>query len=138
MFTSCQSLTLPGINPSMANPEYDVLPIPPFPQTQVLSSTTFTLPPLDGSLTIPEIYDFHLQHSPNHPLYVYSDDSSSECIIPFRRAVRAIHRAGGIIRTRLGTVESLSKRPIVAILAMTGMPYLIPFERAIFEHLADS
>jgi len=122
----------------MANPEYDVLPIPPFPQTQVLSSTTFTLPPLDGSLTIPEIYDFHLQHSPNHPLYVYSDDSSSECIIPFRRAVRAIHRAGGIIRTRIESFKSLGKRPIIAILAMTGMQYLIPFKCTIFEYLAQT
>ncbi|KAJ3566240.1 hypothetical protein NP233_g7123 [Leucocoprinus birnbaumii] len=50
-----------------------------FPTLQAAESTTFTRPPFDQSLTVPELYAFHAQHSPNHPLFVYSTDSTGTC-----------------------------------------------------------
>ncbi|TCD65683.1 putative NRPS-like protein biosynthetic cluster [Steccherinum ochraceum] len=93
-------------------------PVNDIPHTQALSSTTFRIPPLDGSLTMPEIWDWHLEYSPEHPLFVYSDEDGNERIVKIREAVHGMHRAGWIIRSRLP--ESLVDiRPVIAILAAT-------------------
>jgi hypothetical protein len=113
----------------MAVPDYIDLPIPLPPRTQALNCTTFALPPLDGTLTLPEIYDFHLQHSPNHQLFVYADGSGLNHAILWSKAVRSIHRAGHIVQSRLndGLVKPLGK-PIVAILALSGMSHISIYE----------
>lgn len=112
----------------MSASDYITLPIPAPPNTQALSSTTFTLPPLDGSLTLPEIWDFHYEHSPNHPRFVYADDSSSTHTIFWAQTVRAMHQAGRIVRSRLAVDEVAppSGRPIIAILALSGMFFSKP------------
>ncbi|KAH8099950.1 acetyl-CoA synthetase-like protein [Cristinia sonorae] len=93
---------------------YKVLPLQPVPVTQALNSKTFHRPPLDGSLSIPEIYDWHMENSPNHPLFVYADDDGTEEIILWPDAVRAAHRAGKIVRSRLPL--DAPSHPVVAIL----------------------
>jgi hypothetical protein len=102
---------------------YITLPIPAPPKTQALNSTTFTLPPLDGSLTLPEIYDFHLERSPNHPLFVYADGFGSTRVILWCEAVRGVHQAGRIVRSRLEVEQAvpIGGRPVIAILALAGM-----------------
>ncbi len=95
-------------------------PIPAPPHTQVLSSETFQAPPLDGSLTLPEIYDWHAEHSPDHPLFLYGDPEGPVHTITWVEAVRAIHRAGRIVQNAMGPVPS-SAVPVVAILANTGV-----------------
>ena len=114
----------------MGVPDYIDLPIPLPPRTQALNCTTFALPPLDGTLTLPEIYDFHLQHSPNHQLFVYADRSGLNHTILWSKAVRSIHRAGHIVQSRLndGLVKP-SCKPIVAILALSGMSHISIYER---------
>lgn len=92
--------------------------IPPPPATQCLASETFSLPPLDGSMKIPEIYDWHLQNSPNHPLFVYDDDEGAERVISWATAVRALHRAGRVIQSRVKRTDT--RMPVVAILASCG------------------
>ncbi|TCD61564.1 putative NRPS-like protein biosynthetic cluster [Steccherinum ochraceum] len=88
------------------------------PKTQALSSKTFKIPPLDGSLTLPEIWDWHLENSPEHPLFVYVDENGTEKSLIFRDAIYAMHRAGRIMRSRMP--ESLAEtRPLVAILAVS-------------------
>jgi hypothetical protein len=91
-------------------------------KTQALNSSTFTLPPLNGTLTPPELYDFHLQYSPNHPLFVYTKSGSTHTIL-WSKAVRSAHRAGRIVQSRLedGKTKPPSCRPIVSILALSGM-----------------
>lgn len=69
-------------------------------------------------MTIPEIYDWHLLNSPNHPLFVYDDEEGAEHIINWGTAVRAVHRAGRIIQSRVECADV--KSPIVAILASSG------------------
>jgi len=72
--------------------------ISPPPPTQALNTTTFLLPPLDLSLTVADIIDFHRIHSPNHIAYVYEDAPGERKRITFSAWVRAIHRAGRYVR----------------------------------------
>lgn len=51
-------------------PDFPILPIPT-PHGQ--NTPTFHPPPLDGSLSIPEIFEFHAEHSPEHPVFIYDD-----------------------------------------------------------------
>lgn len=101
---------------------YQILPTPPLPPTQALTSNTFKPPPLDGSLTVPELYDWHLHNTPNHPLFVYSDEAGKDHTILWPEAVRAVHRAGRIVQSRLqSSCTNTSESPkVVAILAAAG------------------
>ena len=98
------------------------LGLPPIPKTQALTSTTFRPPPLDGSLTIPELYDWHYENSPDHPLFIYSDDDGEVTTIKWPQAVRAVHRAGHMAR-ELARQNQLPTRPVFAILAGNGIVY---------------
>ncbi|KAF9451607.1 acetyl-CoA synthetase-like protein [Macrolepiota fuliginosa MF-IS2] len=86
----------------------------PCPQAQ--NSPTFTPPPLDGSLTVPEIYDYHLGHSSTHPLFVYDCDSAVQTIT-WKQAVQAIHTAARSLRS-IPTLQDTRDVPVVAILAV--------------------
>ncbi|KAI6017886.1 putative aminoadipate reductase, partial [Pisolithus marmoratus] len=35
-------------------------------------------PPVDGSLFVPEMLEYNVQHSPDHPFFVYSDETSKD------------------------------------------------------------
>ncbi|KLO14348.1 acetyl-CoA synthetase-like protein [Schizopora paradoxa] len=105
---------------SASTSNYKVLPLPEPPKTQSLSSSTFKTPPLDGSLTLPEIYDWHLEQTPSHPLFVYSDGDGKEHTILWPEGVRAVHRAGGIVRSLLSPSDAVDvprTSSVVAILA---------------------
>ncbi|KAI5119730.1 hypothetical protein M0805_008660 [Coniferiporia weirii] len=69
------------------------------PNTQALRSGTFRPPPLDGSPALSEMYDWHLENSPGHPLFVYCDAQGREHTIAWPDAVRAMHRAAHIVYT---------------------------------------
>ena len=104
------------------------LPIPPVPNSQGLSSKTFKVPPLDGSLTLPEIWDWHLENSPDHPVFVYREDDGAERTIYMRDAIYAVHRAGRILLNRLPQSVA-DNRPVIAILAVTGELLPAPWRR---------
>ncbi|KAJ7596093.1 hypothetical protein C8J56DRAFT_395210 [Mycena floridula] len=91
-----------------------------FPTPQGVSSATFTPPPLDGSLSLPEIYDFHALHSPNHPLFVYHDGISLQTV-NWGQAVRAVHRAARLVEASVSQYELPNKKlsTVVAVLANT-------------------
>ncbi|KAJ3569819.1 hypothetical protein NP233_g4796 [Leucocoprinus birnbaumii] len=87
-----------------------------FPCPQAQNSLTFSPPPLDGSLTLPEIYDHHLFKSTKHPLFAYDDDSGVHNIT-WGQAGQAIHTAA----RRLSSVvppRDTREMPVVAILAV--------------------
>ncbi|THH28009.1 hypothetical protein EUX98_g6169 [Antrodiella citrinella] len=99
----------------LLNPDkYKTIPWPPLPPSQALNSKTFRLPPLDGTLNVPELYDWHLEHTPNHPIFVYADDEGKEKLMYWPEASRAVHRAGRLVRSRLR--KDGPKRPVVATL----------------------
>ncbi|KAK0480753.1 hypothetical protein IW261DRAFT_1685198 [Armillaria novae-zelandiae] len=93
------------------------IPIPP--QTQALTSKTFIPPPLDGSLTLPEIYDWHSKHNPGHRLFVYTQQDGSPKTIYWSEAVRAVHTGAKLFRDRLGWKLGADEKPVVAILAIS-------------------
>lgn len=90
------------------------------PNTQALSSKTFHPPPLDGSLTLPQIYDWHARNTPNHRLFVFANDDRTLRNIYWPEAVNAIWTGAMLIRGHLSQ-KSLNKTPIVAIVSMSGM-----------------
>lgn len=94
-----------------------------FPTPQAVQSRTFTVPPLDGTLSLPEIYDWHRLHSPNHSLFVYQDGFSEVRTITWSHAVRAIHVAARLVEAALKSTSNGSSRlsTVVGVLAMTGL-----------------
>ncbi|TCD61298.1 putative NRPS-like protein biosynthetic cluster [Steccherinum ochraceum] len=96
--------------------EHIVLPIPQAPARVQADtpSTTFKEPPLDGSLTIPDLWDWHLKHSPDHPLFHYADTDATVKTLCWAEATRAMHAAGQLINSRL---KQHGSRQTMAILA---------------------
>lgn len=101
---------------------YKWLPIEPLPLNQALSSGTFQPPPLDGSLTLPEIYDWHLEHSPEHQLFAYTDSFGIEHEVNWRDGARGIFNVSREIRrcVRLPANRIGSPPTVVAILSTAG------------------
>ena len=66
---------------------------------QGANSTTFTSPGIDTTLTIPELFEFHAKHSPQHPVFVYADDEQKEHVIRFPEVYRAIRKAATVSST---------------------------------------
>jgi hypothetical protein len=89
---------------------------PSLPRNLALTSSTFRIPPLDRSL--PEIYDWHYEHTKNHTLFVYSDGEGNVTDIKWPRVIRAIHAAGRLVRSRVP--QSAEGTPVIAILASSG------------------
>ncbi|TFY68318.1 hypothetical protein EVJ58_g1099, partial [Rhodofomes roseus] len=98
--------------------------LPPPPQTQARSSTTFRPPPLDGSLSLPEIFDWHAVHTQDHRLFVFAKGDGTLRTIYWPEAVRAVYTGATILRTRLADAAVGGETPIVAILAPSdAIPY---------------
>lgn len=65
------------------------------PAPQGVSSPTFKAPPLDGSLTFPELLDYNAIHSAKHPLFRYDDlDNGGFHTISWEEGAAAVHTAG--------------------------------------------
>lgn len=86
--------------------DYQVLPIPPIPNTQALSSTTFKPPPLDGSLNLPEICEWNARNNPEHPVFVYADGDGEEHEILWPRFVRAMRRVSTFVEGVISSCQS--------------------------------
>ncbi|EIN04342.1 acetyl-CoA synthetase-like protein [Punctularia strigosozonata HHB-11173 SS5] len=86
------------------------------------NATAYKQPPLDGSLTVPEIYDWHLQHNPDHVVFVYATEAGDRAEITFKQGVHAMHRAGRMLIDRLsnrGLEPKPQEAPVIAIFAAT-------------------
>lgn len=90
-----------------------------FVTPQAVASPTFRPPPLHGTLTLPEIYDFHLRENGSHPLFVYDGSDGDIHTIHWRRAVQAIHMAGRLVQTSIGAPDE-NTGSVVGILAVVG------------------
>lgn len=86
--------------------DYQVLPIPPIPNTQARSSATFKPPPLDGSLNLPEVCEWNARHNPEHPLFVYADDDGKEHEILWPAFVRGVRRVCSLIQHEILSSEN--------------------------------
>ncbi|KAJ8503287.1 hypothetical protein ONZ45_g10992 [Pleurotus djamor] len=105
--------------PLVSNPKLDFnpLPLPAPPQTQALKSTTFKPPPLDGSLTLPELYDWHYYNTPEHPIFVYPGVTDQPRVVKWPEAVRAFTRGARLIQNLTGLKHKPDTDNIVGIFA---------------------
>ncbi|KAH9917020.1 uncharacterized protein B0H18DRAFT_1036256 [Fomitopsis serialis] len=98
--------------------------LPTVSQTQGRSCTTFHIPPLDGSLTYPQLLDYHGKHSADHRLFIYPEDDGTSKTITWSRASQAIRKSALLVRERLGWKANEGDHPVVAILsASDSIPY---------------
>lgn len=97
------------------------LPYEPLPIDVGIGSATFTPPPLDGSMRVAEMVDWNAKHSPNHPVFEYSDDSGTVIAINWQEAYKAVHRTGRYMRD-IADARALnaSRIPVFAVLAAAG------------------
>ncbi|KAJ8488944.1 hypothetical protein ONZ45_g13773 [Pleurotus djamor] len=83
----------------------------------------YTPPPMDGSLTVPEVYDFHYINNPTHPLFKYIDPQSGQIVtLAYDKVVPAAHNAGRIVAKLAGITlgekgTPPADRPLIALLA---------------------
>lgn len=88
--------------------------LPPVPNPQGLSSSTFVAPPIDGTLTVAEVFDHNAERSPDHPFFVYQEPSTKEIVqIPWKSVRLATHRVARIVES-----YNVPAPRIVAILAL--------------------
>lgn len=89
------------------------------PTPQGVSSPTFKPPPLDGSLTVPELFDYNGFHSAKHTLFRYdSPDNGEFRSITWEDGVAAFHVAGRYFREHINDETPV----VVGILANAGTP----------------
>ncbi|KIJ41469.1 hypothetical protein M422DRAFT_229549 [Sphaerobolus stellatus SS14] len=108
-------------------------PIPPLPQTQCLSSKTFKRPPLDGSLTIPELYEWVAKNSPEHPLFVYPAESGEVKTIYWKDTIRAIHRCARMVKEKVSPIHAPGEAPVIAILAHCDAPSYLAMHMSVLR-----
>lgn len=98
----------------------------PPPQTQALSSRTFRVPPLDGSLALPELYDWHAEHSPEHPVFKFAREDGITKTIYWPEVAHAVRVGAKLITQRTHSEVERDERPIVAILSHSDtIPYFV-------------
>lgn len=74
------------------------------------------IPPVDGSVTLPELLDFHCKHNADLPMYIFPNEGSLEATtISFLEFGRACHRAASILRPGRGGPD----KQVVAVIALS-------------------
>ncbi|KAH7886572.1 acetyl-CoA synthetase-like protein [Phlebopus sp. FC_14] len=79
---------------------------------------SFAVPKLDGSLTLPESYNWHYDNNPDHPVFTYVDQFGHLTTLTYADVVPASHRAGRHVMNTCN-ISVNADRPVVAIVAAT-------------------
>ncbi|KAJ7075857.1 hypothetical protein B0H15DRAFT_865510 [Mycena belliarum] len=89
--------------------------LPPVLCPQAVNSATFR-PPKATSLTLPEICDWHYEHSGSHSLYIQVDDATNEVsTIPWRTAVRGVYRISHSVSESVKSLNIPATRPTIGL-----------------------
>ncbi|KAF8486550.1 hypothetical protein JB92DRAFT_3148577 [Gautieria morchelliformis] len=95
------------------------------------------LPPLDGSLCLPDVLDYHLEHNPKRPAYVFVQDDVHVVAVTFAQVARAVHRAAykirparpharGAVVAVIANADTLLYQTVVLACARAGLvPFLV-------------
>ena len=76
-------------------------------------------PPLDGSITIPELLDFHYAHNAERPMYVFSPDGTDEIIeVSYLEFGRACDRVAYALRPQPDLDVLGQEKQVVAFIAL--------------------
>lgn len=99
-----------------------------FPQAVTIQGqniTTFCAPPLDGSLALPEMYEWHLCRSPNHPVFKYLIEDNvlgtifwSDVSLSIRRVAKMVHQL--MPKNTKDPKEGCDETQVIAIVADSG------------------
>ncbi|KAH7914162.1 acetyl-CoA synthetase-like protein [Hygrophoropsis aurantiaca] len=82
-------------------------------------SSQFTIPPLDGSLSTIQIFDFHLEHSPDYPLLRYQTSSSARRQLTWRAVVSAIHGTATMLLGEIDVGAAARASTTIGVLAVS-------------------
>ncbi|KAF8869841.1 hypothetical protein CPB85DRAFT_1356315 [Mucidula mucida] len=73
-----------------------------------------------GSLDLQEVFDWHLEHNPDHRLFLFYDHSEGALrCITWIEIVHAVHRAVRFVREQVSWTPAMSSSPVVGILAVS-------------------
>ena len=101
--------TLPRTHPDIGE-----LPTP-----QAVRCSTFTPPPMDGTMTVPDVFDWHAEHSPDHVVFVLSDDPESDTEQMTYKDVKVLtNKATGLYYRDLARHDV----PVRSVVGMFGNP----------------
>ncbi|KAI0632701.1 acetyl-CoA synthetase-like protein [Trametes polyzona] len=70
---------------------------------QGVDSTTWTRPPFYGDDTIPQLYAFHAEKSPEHPVIVYDDEKGAVRELRYKDVFPAIRKAAHFVNEHLNS-----------------------------------
>ncbi|KAH9915952.1 acetyl-CoA synthetase-like protein [Epithele typhae] len=90
---------------------------PPIITPQGAQCTTWTPIPFYSKLAIPELFAFHYEHSPDHPVFGYLDEADNYVEIKHKDVYPAIRRAAKFAVDNVPFTATREQRPIIAILA---------------------
>ncbi|KAI0369579.1 acetyl-CoA synthetase-like protein [Pilatotrama ljubarskyi] len=85
---------------------------------QGVNSTTWTRPPFYGDMTLPELFAFHAEKSPEHPVIVYDDEQGTIQTLHYKEVYPAIRRAAHFVSNHLHLKSAGNNAPVVGILAI--------------------
>ncbi|KAI9058630.1 acetyl-CoA synthetase-like protein [Trametes sanguinea] len=85
---------------------------------QGANSTTWTPPPFYGSMTIPELYAFHAEKSPEHPIFAYDDEQGEVHKLRYKEVFPAIRKAASFVARHVPSPKDDAKDSILGVLAV--------------------
>ena len=77
---------------------------------------------MDGSLNLVEIYDWHAECCPEHPVFVYPGENSTVSSLNWGQVTRLVHREALQIQQLLAHLKegAIDVLPVVAVIANCG------------------
>ncbi|KAG6915163.1 hypothetical protein DXG01_012958, partial [Tephrocybe rancida] len=85
------------------------------------------VPPLDGTLHVPELYDWQYYNNPTQTAFLYTDGDSVIQHITYREFIPAIHRAGRLVASLINIDISgdHDDYPVVALISAAVVAHLL-------------
>jgi hypothetical protein len=103
--------TLPRVHPD----------VPELSAPQAVHYSTFTPPPMDGTMTVPDVFDWHAEHSPDHVVFLLSDSPDSETErMTYKDANALINKATGLYYRNIAR-HDVPARSVVGMFGNPGM-----------------
>lgn len=90
---------------------------------QGVNSMTFMAPPFTSAfLTLPELFDWHFDHSKEHPFFVYFDEHSGKRVtVRWADAVKVVRFIANSVSTTIMNVNEDAGRPLVGLYSSSGL-----------------
>ncbi|KIY43206.1 acetyl-CoA synthetase-like protein [Fistulina hepatica ATCC 64428] len=97
--------------------------MPPIPNLDVLRKA-YKAAPLDGSLSVPQIYDWHREHNTRHPVFLYhivEGGIGENEVLTYGHLVPAAYEAGRYVSRLTGVPidPGVKSKPVIAVMAMS-------------------